>query len=102
MGFFYGWVNFDHVFGTQNHYGKVDVYAGSFNGVLKEAGVDYKEQFETCDHGHLQGHAARLDQRGFDPFAAPAETGSAFGRKHGNNFEAIERTRIATRRHCRA
>jgi len=35
---------------------------------------------------------------GFDPFAAPAETGSAFGRKHGNNFEAIERTRIATRR----
>jgi len=36
--------HFDHVFGTQNHYGKVDVYAGSFNGVLKEAGVDYKEQ----------------------------------------------------------
>lgn len=31
-GFFYGWVNFDHVFGTRNHYGKVDVYAGTFNG----------------------------------------------------------------------
>ncbi|MGV8511486.1 hydroxyquinol 1,2-dioxygenase, partial [Pseudomonas aeruginosa] len=38
-GFFYGWVNFDHVIGTRNHYGKVDLYAGTFNGVLREAGV---------------------------------------------------------------
>ncbi len=38
-GFFYGWVNFDHVFGTRNHYGKVDVYAGAFNGVMKDAGA---------------------------------------------------------------
>ena len=39
--FFYGWVNFDHVIGTRNHYGKVDFYAGTFNGTLKEAGVEY-------------------------------------------------------------
>ncbi len=35
---------------------------------------------------------------GFDPFAAPEETGSAFGRKHGDNSEAIDRYRIATKR----
>ena len=46
-GFFYGWVNFDHVIGTQNHYGSVDMYAGTFNGVLSAAGVDYVENFET-------------------------------------------------------
>src|SRR6185295_16791773 len=98
-GFFYGWVNFDHVFGTQNHYGKVDVYAGSFNGVLKEAGVDYKEQFETpVIMATFKGMLYDWTNEGFDPFAAPAETGTAFGRKHGNNIDAIERTRIATRR----
>src|SRR5260370_36192634 len=36
--FFYGWVNFDHVIGTRNLYGPVDMYAGSFNRVMKEAG----------------------------------------------------------------
>ena len=28
-GFFYGWVNFDHVIGTTNHYKTVDLYAGT-------------------------------------------------------------------------
>ena len=40
-GFFYGWVNFDHVIGTRNHYGKVDLYAGSYNASFKEAGIDF-------------------------------------------------------------
>ncbi len=35
---------------------------------------------------------------GFDPFAAPVETGTAYGPKQGDNIAAIERTRIATRR----
>ena len=38
-GFFYGWVNFDEVIGTRNHYGRVDMYAGSYNASFKEAGV---------------------------------------------------------------
>jgi hypothetical protein len=98
-GFFYGWVNFDHVFGTRNHYGKVDVYAGAFNGVLKEAGVDYTETFDTPDiMATFKAILHDWTNEGFDPFAAPEETGSAFGRKHGSNVEAIERTRIATRR----
>lgn len=98
-GFFYGWVNFDHVIGTQNHYGNVDLYAGTFNGVLKAAGVDYVENFETpLIMATFKAILHDWVSEGFDPFAAPAETGSAFGRKHGDNSEAIDRYRIATKR----
>lgn len=98
-GFFYGWVNFDHVFGTRNHYGKVDVYAGSFNGVMKAAGVDYTETFDTpLIMATFKAMLHDWTNEGFDPFAAPEETGTAFGRKHGDNADAIERSRIATRR----
>lgn len=98
-GFFYGWVNFDHVIGTRNHYGKVDLYAGTFNGVLREAGVDYSEQFETPKiMATFKAILRDWTNAGFDPFAAPEETGSAFGPKNGDNIEAIERVRIATKR----
>ncbi|MBB1595761.1 hydroxyquinol 1,2-dioxygenase [Achromobacter sp. UMC46] len=98
-GFFYGWVNFDQVFGTRNHYGKVDVYAGSFNGVMKAAGVDYTETFDTPTIiATFKAMLHDWTNAGFDPFAAPEETGSAYGRKHGDNAAAIERSRIATRR----
>lgn len=98
-GFFYGWVNFDHVVGTQNHYGTVDLYAGTFNGVLSAAGVDYVENFETPKiMATFKAILADWVNAGFDPFAAPEETGSAFGRKNGDNIEAIERYRIATKR----
>jgi hypothetical protein len=46
-GFFYGWVNFDHVIGTTNHYKTVDLYAGTYNATLKAAGVDRLENFPT-------------------------------------------------------
>ncbi|GAA4417062.1 hypothetical protein GCM10011450_10720 [Advenella faeciporci] len=98
-GFFYGWVNFDDVIGTQNHYGNVDLYAGTFNGVLKEAGVDYVENFETpLIMATFKAILHDWVNEGFDPFAAPEETGSAFGRKFGSNPEAIDRYRIATKR----
>jgi Hydroquinone 1,2-dioxygenase large subunit N-terminal len=98
-GFFYGWVNFDHVFGTRNHYGKVDMYAGSFNGVMREAGVDYSETFDTpVIMATYKAILRDWVNAGFDPFAAPAETGTAFGRKNGDNIAAIERFRIATQR----
>ena len=97
--FFYGWVNFDHVIGTRNLYGQVDMYAGSFNGVMKEAGVDYTERFDAM-HIMATFKAILRDwvNEGFDPFAAPVETGTAFGIKQGENIEAIERTRIQTKR----
>ncbi|QIC69495.1 hydroxyquinol 1,2-dioxygenase [Acinetobacter indicus] len=98
-GFFYGWVNFDHVIGTQNHYGSVDFYAGTFNGVLKAAGVDYVENFQTPKiMATFKAILHDWVNEGFDPFAAPEETGSAFGRKNGNNSAAIDRYRVATKR----
>lgn len=98
-GFFYGWVNFDAVIGTQNHYGSVDLYAGTFNGVLKAAGVNYTERFETPTiMATFKAILADWTNAEFDPFAAPQETGSAFGRKAGDNIEAIDRYRVGTDR----
>jgi len=98
-GFFYGWVNFDEVLGTRNHYGRVDLYAGAYNDSLKKAGVDYTEQFATpVITATFKAILADWVNEGFDPFAAPEETGSAFGFKHGDNMAAIERFRIATKR----
>jgi hypothetical protein len=98
-GFFYGWVNFDDVFGTTNHYKSVDVFAGSFNGNFKEAGVDLLENFPT-----EQVRVTFVDMiedwtnEGFDPFAAPQETGSPYGRKHGSNLAAVRRARQLAKR----
>jgi hypothetical protein len=98
-GFFYGWVNFDEVIGTRNHYGKVDMYAGAYNASFREAGVDYTQQFETpIIMATFKAILKDWVNEGFDPFAAPEETGSAFGAKHGDNIAAIDRTRIATKR----
>jgi hypothetical protein len=98
-GFFYGWVNFDHVFGTVNHYQSVDLYAGSFNATMKEAGIDMLENFPTAQISAT--FEAMLDDwtnESFDPFAAPQETGSPYGRKKGSNTAKITRAReLATR-----
>lgn len=98
-GFFYGWVNFDDVIGTVNHYKTVDFYAGSFNGTMKAAGVDRLENFPT--ERIRATFEAMLDDwtnEGFDPFAAPQETGSPYGRRHGHNRPAITRSRELARR----
>jgi hypothetical protein len=98
-GFFYGWVNFDDVIGTVNHYDSVDLYAGSFNGTMKTAGIDRLENIPTEEI--RAPFVAMLDDwtnAGFDPFAAPQETGSPYGRKNGDNRPAITRAReLATR-----
>jgi len=97
--FFYGIVNFDEVFGTVNHYGTVDVFAGLFNAGYRSRNKHYVENFD--------GELARttLGQiledwtiEGFDPFAAPEETGIAFGPKRGNNQRAVTRKRVVARR----
>ena len=97
--FFYGVVNFDEVFGTVNHYGTVDVFAGLFNAGYRSQDKHYVENFD--------GELARttfgqvLEDwtiEGFDPFAAPEETGLAFGPKHGNNQRAVTRKRVVAQR----
>lgn len=98
-GFFYGWVNFDDVVGTCNKYDSVDLYAGTYNGAMRSAGVDRIEGFPTEQiRAVFEQMLDDWTNEGFDPFAAPQETGSAYGRKHGHNRPAITRAReLATR-----
>ncbi len=98
-GFFYGIVNFDGVVGTMNHYGTVELFAGRFNAHYRKAGLDYAEKVETSVIHPL--FAAMLEDwtnAAFDPFASPAETGSAFGPKSGSNKRAITRRRVTAKR----
>ena len=99
-GFFYGWVNFDTVLGTRNRYGRVELYAGRYDDSYHRAGLDYVESFDTPRIlDTFQAMLADWTNAGFDPFAAPAETGtSVFGKKHGTNRAAIERRREVCKR----
>lgn len=97
--FFYGIVNFDGVIGTVNHYGTVDLFAGRYNDSYRKAELDHLENFQTLLI--RETFKQMLDDwtnEGFDPFASPTETGSAFGPKRGNNRKAITRHRVAAKR----
>ncbi len=97
--FFYGIINFDEVFGTTNHYGTVDVFAGLYNGGYKARGKEFVRRYKTDDV--LAVFSAMLEDwtiEGFDPFAAPEETGSAFGPKRGSNTRAVTRKRVTAAR----
>ena len=97
--FFYGTVNFDHVFGTVNHYGTVDMFAGRFNEAYRKAELDHLENYETPLIRDT--FKAMLDDwtiAGFDPFASPAETATPFGAKAGSNTAAVTRRRVTAAR----
>lgn len=99
-GFFYGVVNFDNVFGTRNLYGKVEFFGGRLNEHYHKAGMSYVEVFDSPVAMKLiKEILADWVNAGFDPFAAPMETGdAAFGEKNGSNLTAIDRFRVATKR----
>ncbi len=98
-GFFYGIVNFDAVVGTVNHYGNVDLYAGRFNEHYRKSKRDYSENFKTeLIQRVFQAILEDWTNAPFDPFAAPQETGSAFGPKNGSNKKAITRHRVTAKR----
>jgi hypothetical protein len=97
--FFYGIVNFDSVLGTMNHYGQVDLFAGRFNEAYRKAELDHQETFVTENiRTTFTSMLSDWTNEGFDPFASPTETGTAFGPKHGNNDSAITRRRVTARR----
>ena len=97
--FFYGIVNFDSVIGTMNHYGNVDLFAGRYNDAYRKAELDHQENFpEGQIKATFEAILADWTNEGYDPFAAPQETGSPFGVKHGTNTEAITRTRVTAER----
>lgn len=97
--FFYGIVNFDSVVGTVNHYGTVDVFAGRYNDAYRKAELDHLETVETPRvRDTFKAMLSDWTNEGFDPFASPEETGSAFGPKHGNNDPAVTRRRVTAHR----
>jgi hypothetical protein len=98
-GFFYGTVNFDNVLGTLNHYGTVDLFIGMLNEAYRANNRHYVETFNSRDLKKV--FEAMLDDwtnEGFDPYAAPDETGVPYGPKHGNNTKALKRERIVAKR----
>jgi hypothetical protein len=97
--FFYGIVNFDGVLGTVNHYGTVDLFAGRYNDAYRKAELDHVENFPTLQiKGTFEAMLDDWTNQTFDPFAAPRETGTAFGVKNGDNRAAITRRRVAAHR----
>jgi Hydroquinone 1,2-dioxygenase large subunit N-terminal len=97
--FFYGTVNFDGVIGTVNHYGKVDLFAGRYNEAYRKAELDYTETLDTPEiRETFKSVLEDWTNAGFDPFASPHETGSAFGVKAGSNTAAVTRHRVAAAR----
>jgi hypothetical protein len=78
--FFYGWVYFDDVFGTVNHFGTVEVFAGSYSEAYLNAGVAHAEKFPT---GQVQAVFEAIAEdwinEGYDPMAAPVKVGTPFG-----------------------
>ena len=97
--FFYGIVNFDGVLGTMNHYGTVDLFAGRYNDAYRKAELDHLENIDTeIIRETFKSILSDWTNEGFDPFASPEETGSAFGPKQGNNDAAITRHRVTAQR----
>ncbi|MGH7949825.1 MAG: hydroxyquinol 1,2-dioxygenase, partial [Candidatus Binataceae bacterium] len=97
--FFYGIVNFDDVFGTTNHYGNVDVFAGLYNGGYRAQNKEYVANFKSEEvRAVFEEMLDDWTNEGFDPFAAPEETGTAFGPKRGDNRAAVKRVRVVAKR----
>jgi hypothetical protein len=97
--FFYGIINFDEVFGTVNHYGTVDVFAGLYNPGYRSRNMHHAENFDSGDaRAVFEQMLEDWTNEGFDPFAAPEETASAFGPKRGNNRRAVTRKRVVAKR----
>ncbi|MFC3101742.1 hydroxyquinol 1,2-dioxygenase [Altererythrobacter lauratis] len=98
-GFFYGWIFFDDIFGTTNHYGTVDIFAGSYDKGYREAGIDHLETF-TAEAVSEAFEAISRDwiSEGYDPLNAPLETGSPIGPKGPERTDPLLRAFIAADR----
>ena len=98
-GFFYGMVKFDDIFGTINHYGTVEVFAGKYHKTLHENGLWHAEELKR---GEVEQIFTQMLEdwvpADFDPFAAPRETGSAVGPKRVADLQALHRKRVVTSR----
>jgi len=97
--FFYGTVNFDLVFGTTNYYGEVEMFAGATNEAFVAAGRDFIQRFNSDELMRIfKAMIGDWTNAGYDPFAAPMETGAPWGTKSGSNDPAVTRVRVTAKR----
>jgi hypothetical protein len=98
-GFFYGTVNFDPVLGTTNYYGEVELFLGATNETYTRAGRDITERFKSDElMAIFKQMISDWTNQGYDPFAAPMETGAPWGIKDGDNDPAVNRKRVTAKR----
>jgi len=98
-GFFYGTVNFDGVFGTTNYYGEVEMFAGAMNEAYTSADRDFIQRFKSDElMSVMREMISEWTNEGYDPFAAPMETGAPWGAKNGSNDDAVTRQRVTAKR----
>jgi hypothetical protein len=98
-GFFYGTVNFDQIFGTTNYYGEVDMFLGATNEAYTASGREFVERFKSNELMDIfKQMVSDWTNEGYDPFAAPMETGTPWGVKNGDNDPAVQRQRVTARR----
>ncbi|MDJ0685805.1 MAG: hydroxyquinol 1,2-dioxygenase [Alphaproteobacteria bacterium] len=98
-GFFYGTVNFDHIFGTTNYYGEVEMFAGACNHAYTKAGRDFIQRFKSDELMDVFSQmVSDWTNADYDPFAAPMETGTPWGSKNGDNDAAVTRQRVTAKR----
>jgi hypothetical protein len=98
-GFFYGTVNFDGVLGTTNYYGEVELFLGATNDIYVKAGRDVTERFRADElMAIFKQMIGDWTNAGYDPFAAPMETGAPWGVKDGDNDPAVTRKRVTAKR----
>lgn len=91
-GFFYGWIFFDDVFGTQNHYGTVDIFAGTYSKAHRDSEIDYLETYPTeAVIKAFEAIANDWISEGYDPLRAPLETGSPMGAKGATRTDPLVR-----------
>ena len=98
-GFFYGWIFFDDIFGTTNHYGTVDVFAGSYDAGYKAQGIDHLETFpaDVVSEAFMTISRNWISE-GYDPLNAPLETGTPIGPKGKEREGELLRSFIAADR----
>ncbi len=86
--------------GTRNRYGRVELYAGRYQPDYARQGLDLIETFETPKIlATFEAILENWTNAGFDPFAAPDETGDGWlGVKRGSNAAAIGRQREVCKR----
>ena len=102
-GFFYGWIFFDDIFGTTNHYGTVDIFAGAYDHGLQGGGHRLARDLHAPRRCPRRSRRSASDwiSEGYDPLSAPLETGTPMGSKGEERKDPLLRGFIAAKPHAR-